>query len=65
VDLVGAHRTLRGREAEGEERERLWALFREYSQGSDLDAYARLRSRSTPVVVLEPAAHGTADAARA
>jgi F420H(2)-dependent quinone reductase len=55
VDLVGGHRAVRAREAQGEERERLWAGFGEYSPpNSDLDALAGLRSIETPVVVLEP-----------
>jgi deazaflavin-dependent oxidoreductase (nitroreductase family) len=42
-----------GRPAEGEEHDRLWALFGEYGD-DDLDAYAESRSTETPIVVLEP-----------
>jgi deazaflavin-dependent oxidoreductase (nitroreductase family) len=55
VELKGGSRTIRARAAEGEERARLWAKVREYSgYGSDLDAYAKLRSSETAVIVLEP-----------
>lgn len=57
VDLVGSKRAVRAHEARGEERERLWAGFKDHSpEGEDLDALAALRSGETPVVVLEPAA---------
>ncbi len=52
VVLVEGRRTVRGRAAEGEERSRLWARWRELD--TNLDAYAALRSRETAVVVLEP-----------
>ena len=45
--------TVRGRAAEGDERERLWDRWREIDD--NLDGYAALRSRETAVVVLEPA----------
>jgi deazaflavin-dependent oxidoreductase (nitroreductase family) len=55
VELKGSTRAIRAREAVGEERERLWARVQENTGwGHDLDAFARLRSRETPVVVLEP-----------
>jgi deazaflavin-dependent oxidoreductase (nitroreductase family) len=41
-----------GRAAEGEERSRLWARWREIDK--NLDGYAALRSSETAVVVLEP-----------
>jgi hypothetical protein len=44
---------IHGRAAEGEERARLWARWSEFGD-DDLDAYARLRSTETAVVVLEP-----------
>lgn len=47
----GRHR-VKGREASGEERTRLWAKWRETDP--KLDAAAALRSRPTAVVVLEP-----------
>jgi len=51
----GTTRAVRARAAQGEERERLWALLREGTgYGSDLDAYAGQRAGETAVVVLEP-----------
>ena len=47
----GQHRVM-GRAAEGEERSRLWARWREIDK--NLDAYAGLRSGETAVVILEP-----------
>lgn len=44
-------RPVRAREAEGEERERLWRRWAEIDEG--LDGYAALRSIATPVVVFE------------
>ena len=52
VDLVDGRRSVRGRAAEGEERSRLWARWREID--ANLDAYAALRSGETAVVILEP-----------
>lgn len=55
VDLPGSKRRVRAREARGEERDRLWNVFRGLEgDGADLDALARLRTRETPIVVLEP-----------
>ena len=51
VDLPEERRMIRGRAAEGEERTRLWARWRDYDK--DLDACAARRSQ-TAVVVLEP-----------
>jgi low temperature requirement protein LtrA len=52
VSIV-AERVLR--QAEGEERARLWAAFRDYNGwGADIGAFAKLRTRETAVVVLEP-----------
>jgi hypothetical protein len=45
--------------AEGEERERLWARWREMGDG--VDAYAARRPSGTAVVVLEPRPDDTAD----
>jgi len=54
VELKNGSRAVRARAAEGEERARLWARLRDYSgYGDDLDAFARLRSSDTAVVVLE------------
>jgi deazaflavin-dependent oxidoreductase (nitroreductase family) len=53
VDLPGGRRLVKARAAEGEERSRLWDLWREIND--DLDGYAALRSVETSVVILEPA----------
>jgi deazaflavin-dependent oxidoreductase (nitroreductase family) len=47
----GATRSVRARQAVGEERDRLWQLWR--AVDPKLDAYAAGRSTETPVVVLE------------
>jgi deazaflavin-dependent oxidoreductase (nitroreductase family) len=52
VRLVNEERPVRGRAAHGEERERLWARWREFD--TKLDAYASKRPTETAVVVLEP-----------
>ena len=52
VGLADGTRTVRGRAAEGEERSRLWARWREMD--AKLDGYAALRSGETAVVILEP-----------
>jgi deazaflavin-dependent oxidoreductase (nitroreductase family) len=52
VGLADGRRAVRGRAAEGEERARLWARWREID--TKLDAYAALRSGKTAVVILEP-----------
>jgi F420H(2)-dependent quinone reductase len=52
VELVGGRRLVTGREAQGSERERLWARWGEIDK--NLDAYAALRPTETAVVVLEP-----------
>lgn len=44
-------RPVRAREAEGEERERLWRRWAEVDE--DLDAYAAMRSVAAPMVVFE------------
>jgi deazaflavin-dependent oxidoreductase (nitroreductase family) len=62
VDLKGRSHAVRGRAAEGEERDRLWAKLRSYD--GDLDGYAKRRSH-TAVVVLAPSADGTAGPAEA
>ena len=53
VELKDGVRNVHGRAAEGEERERLWAKWREYGD-DDIDAFAARRSTETAVVVLEP-----------
>ena len=54
VQIRGAHRRVRAREAAGEERERLWKraveLYPSYAQ------YQRRTERQIPVVVLDPVA---------
>jgi deazaflavin-dependent oxidoreductase (nitroreductase family) len=52
VELVDGLREVTGRAARGEERERLWARWREIDK--NLDAYASRRSMETAVVVFEP-----------
>ena len=54
VEMKDGPRAVRGRAAEGEERDRLWARWRELSD--DYDAWAAMRSGRTAVVVLEPRA---------
>ena len=52
VELTDGPRQVRGRAAEGDERARLWARWRDL--GDDVDGYATRRSHETAVVVLEP-----------
>ena len=52
VQLADGVRLVRARAAVGEERERLWARWREVN--ANLDAFAALRSSETAVVILEP-----------
>jgi deazaflavin-dependent oxidoreductase (nitroreductase family) len=52
VDTSAGRHKVTGRAAEGEERSRLWARWREIDK--NLDGYAALRSSETAVVVLEP-----------
>lgn len=52
VQLVGGRRLVTGRAAKGEDRERLWARWRQIDE--HLDAYAARRSTETAVVVFEP-----------
>ena len=54
VDLADGPRHVTGRAAEGDERERLWARWRQIEK--NLDAYASRRSMQTAVVIFEP--HG-------
>ena len=54
VELKDGPRAVRGRAAEGEERDRLWARWGEFSD--HYDAWAAIRSGKTAVVVLEPLA---------
>jgi deazaflavin-dependent oxidoreductase (nitroreductase family) len=51
----GAARPVRGREATGDERRRLWTLVQGYrGWGDDLDTFAAYRLSETAVVVFEP-----------
>lgn len=59
VDLPDGPRAIRARAAEGEERERLWARWRDYD-GAALDGFAARRSRETAVVILSPRPEVTA-----
>jgi deazaflavin-dependent oxidoreductase (nitroreductase family) len=53
VQLAGDdRRAVRGRAAEGQERERLWQRWRELDR--NLDGYAARRPHETAVVILEP-----------
>ena len=52
INLIDGLRSVTGRAAEGEDRERLWARWRELDD--KLDAYADLRPTDTAVVILEP-----------
>ena len=52
VELAGRECLVRAHAAQGDERSRLWARWREID--AKLDAYAALRSSETAVVVLEP-----------
>jgi F420H(2)-dependent quinone reductase len=52
VESADGKRRVKGRAANGTERERLWAKWSE--MGGDPDRYAWRRSRETAVVVLEP-----------
>jgi len=54
VELKDGLRAVHGRAAKGEERARLWARWREFSD--DYDAWAAMRSGQTAVIVLEPRA---------
>jgi F420H(2)-dependent quinone reductase len=56
VELKDGTRAVRGRAAEGAERDRLWARWGE--MGDDPAGYAWRRSRPTAVVVLEPRTEG-------
>ncbi len=56
VELKTGARAVRGRAAEGDERVRLWARWRE--MGDDVDGYAVRRPSGTAVVVLEPRTAG-------
>ena len=56
VETKDGRRAVHVRAAEGEERERLWARWREFD-GEKLDDWATLRDRETAVVVLEPVAN--------
>ena len=53
VELKDGVHAVRGRAAEGEERERLWAKWRDYGD-DNIDADAARRDTETAVVVLEP-----------
>ncbi|HEY9339797.1 MAG TPA: nitroreductase/quinone reductase family protein [Kribbella sp.] len=52
VVVADGTRSVRGRAAQGEERDRLWARWQQIDK--KLDAWAARRSKPTQVVVLEP-----------
>ncbi len=56
VDLPEGSRVVRAHAAQGAERERLWAAFRDYpGWGPDIAALATRRPGETAIVVLDPA----------
>lgn len=57
VELANDRRVVTAAAAEGAERARLWNRWGE--MGDDVDAYAKLRSTQTPVVVLSPRGSAT------
>ncbi|WIY07445.1 nitroreductase/quinone reductase family protein [Amycolatopsis mongoliensis] len=59
VAPVDGRRRVRGRAADGEERDRLWARWRELDK--NLDAYAARRPGRTAVVILEPSPGAAAE----
>jgi deazaflavin-dependent oxidoreductase (nitroreductase family) len=61
VEIKDGHRAVHARQAEGEERDRLWARWRDL--GDDVDGYSVRRPGGTPVVVLEPRDAGGATTA--
>ena len=52
IELAEGLRLVRARAAQGDERTRLWAMFR--GTGDELDALATRRPSETAVVILEP-----------
>jgi len=55
VDLRGArNRAVLATEAQGADRDRLWAALHDYAGYGDLEVFAARRGRETPVVVLSP-----------
>lgn len=64
VELKDGPRAVHARVAAGEERDRLWAGFRDYSGwGDDMDALAARRPTERTVVVLEPRTAAITDSA--
>ena len=57
MDLVPSARA-----AEGEEHDRLWAMFREFEP--NFDGYVKRRPAGTTVVVLEPRSEDVSSGAR-
>lgn len=57
IDLVDGPRRVTGREAEGDDRERLWARWQDLDE--QLDAFAELRPTETAVVIFEPRGPGS------
>jgi deazaflavin-dependent oxidoreductase (nitroreductase family) len=55
VELAGGRCEVHARAAAGDERDRLWAMFRDYpGWGEDLEGLAARRPGETAIVVLEP-----------
>jgi deazaflavin-dependent oxidoreductase (nitroreductase family) len=55
VAMPGGRRQVTARAARPDERERLWARFRDLGSSAYTDASAALRRRETAIVILEPA----------
>jgi F420H(2)-dependent quinone reductase len=53
VELPGESRAVSARAANADERSRLWPMFDGLAWG-DTESFAAMRSRETPVVILEP-----------
>ena len=58
VELPAGRRDVTARAAVGEERDRLWGELVGLGTSAYTNANARLRSRETAIVILEPARHG-------
>jgi deazaflavin-dependent oxidoreductase (nitroreductase family) len=54
VELPYGQRAVTARATVGEERERLWAMLVDLGTAAYTNANARLRSRETAIIVLEP-----------
>jgi deazaflavin-dependent oxidoreductase (nitroreductase family) len=65
VELRDGRRRVHARAAQGEERSRLWARWRDLGSNlGNLDDHAALRSAETAIVILEPVADTRASTSR-